>query len=37
VTCIWEAPSAWGIQSADYALWRIQRIVEDKGFLPTPM
>lgn len=29
VACIWEAPSSWGIQVADYALWRIQR--EDAG------
>lgn len=30
VPCIWEAPSSWGIQAADYALWRIQRMVEGK-------
>lgn len=30
VPCIWEAPSSWGIQAADYALWRIQRGVEGK-------
>jgi hypothetical protein len=30
VPCIWEAPSSWGIQAADYALWRIQRIAEGK-------
>lgn len=29
VACIWEAPSSWGIQVADYALWLIQR--EDAG------
>lgn len=30
VPCIWEAQSSWGIQAADYALWRIQRIAEGK-------
>lgn len=29
VPCIWEASSSWGIQVADYALWRVQR--EDAG------
>jgi len=31
VPCIWEAQSSWGIQAADYALWRIQRIAEGKA------
>ncbi len=31
VPCIWEAASSWGIQAADYALWRIQRVVEGKS------
>lgn len=25
VPCIWDAPSSWGIQVADYALWATQR------------
>lgn len=31
VPCIWEAPSAWGIQAIDYALWAVQREVEGKS------
>lgn len=31
VPCIWEAPTAWGIQAADYMLWRVQREVEGKS------
>jgi hypothetical protein len=31
VPCIWEASSSWGIQAADYALWRIQRVTEGKA------
>lgn len=31
VPCIWEASSSWRIQAADYALWRVQRIVEGKS------
>lgn len=34
VPCIWEAPSSWGIQVADYGLWRVQRIQEGKS-VPT--
>lgn len=30
VPCIWDAPSAWGIQVADYGLWAVQRIVEGR-------
>lgn len=30
IPCIWEAPSAWGIQVVDYLLWREQREVEGK-------
>ncbi len=33
VPCIWEAQSSWGIQAADYALWRVQRQAEGK---PVP-
>lgn len=25
VPCIWDAPSSWGIQVADYGLWAVQR------------
>lgn len=28
VPCIWDAPSSWGIQVADYALWAVQRVLE---------
>lgn len=34
VACIWEAQSSWGTQAADYALWRIQRVVEGKPVPP---
>ena len=30
VPCIWDAPSSWGIQVADYGLWATQRKVEGK-------
>lgn len=30
IPCIWEAPSSWGIQAVDYALWAVQRDVEGK-------
>ena len=30
VPCIWDAPSAWGIQVADYGLWAVQRIMEER-------
>lgn len=29
-TCIWRAPTSWGLQAADYGLWATQRIVEGK-------
>ncbi|WP_084102780.1 DUF3800 domain-containing protein [Demequina sp. NBRC 110051] len=28
VPCIWDAPSSWGIQAADYGLWAVQRDLE---------
>lgn len=28
---IWDAPSAWGIQVADYALWATQRTIEGRA------
>ena len=31
VPIIWESPSSWGLQAADYALWRVQRIAESKN------
>lgn len=30
VPCIWDAPSSWGIQVADYALWAAQRDIEGR-------
>lgn len=30
VLCVWDAPSAWGIQVADYGLWAVQRILEGR-------
>lgn len=30
VPCVWEAPSSWGIQVADYALWSTQRVLAQK-------
>lgn len=27
IPCIWDAPSSWGIQVADYGLWAAQRVV----------
>lgn len=27
VPCIWDAPSSWGIQVADYGLWSAQRVL----------
>ena len=30
VPCIWDAPTSWGIQVADYLLWRVQREREGK-------
>lgn len=34
VACIWDAPTSWGIQVADYMLWRVQREAEGKN-VPT--
>jgi hypothetical protein len=34
VPCIWEAPSSWGIQVIDYALWAVQRELEGKTVPP---
>lgn len=34
VPCIWDAPTSWGIQVADYALWRVQRQLEGKTVPP---
>ncbi|MEX1908632.1 DUF3800 domain-containing protein [Janibacter sp. Y6] len=31
VACVWEAPSSWGIQVADYGLWSVQRELLGKG------
>ena len=28
--CIWDAPSSWGIQVADYGLWAVQRDLEGR-------
>ena len=28
IPCIWDAPSSWGIQVADYGLWTVQRDLE---------
>lgn len=30
VPCIWDAPSSWGIQVADYGLWAVQRDLEGR-------
>ncbi|MGI8333668.1 DUF3800 domain-containing protein [Actinomadura scrupuli] len=30
VLCVWDAPSAWGIQVADYGLWAVQRTLEGR-------
>jgi hypothetical protein len=30
VLCHWDAPSAWGIQVADYGLWAVQRVLEGR-------
>jgi hypothetical protein len=30
VPCIWDAPSSWGIQVADYGLWAVQRRLEGR-------
>ncbi|MBN6052452.1 hypothetical protein JYK22_10965, partial [Nonomuraea sp. RK-328] len=31
VLCVWDAPSAWGIQVADYCLWAVQRHREGRA------
>lgn len=31
VLCVWDSPSAWGLQVADYGLWASQRILEDRN------
>lgn len=31
VPCIWDAPSSWGIQVADYGLWAVQRDLEGRS------
>lgn len=28
--CVWDAPSSWGIQVADYGLWATQRVLENR-------
>ncbi|MGL5817764.1 MAG: DUF3800 domain-containing protein [Phycicoccus sp.] len=33
VPCVWDAPSSWGIQVADYCLWSVQRALLGK---PNP-
>lgn len=30
VLCIWDAPTTWGIQVADYGLWAVQRVLEGR-------
>lgn len=30
IPCIWDAPSSWGIQVADYGLWAVQRGAEGR-------
>ncbi len=30
VLCVWDAPTAWGIQVADYALWAVHRVLEGR-------
>ncbi len=30
VLCVWDAPSSWGIQVADYGLWATQRVLEGR-------
>lgn len=30
VLCVWDAQSTWGIQVADYSLWAIQRVLEER-------
>lgn len=28
--CVWDAPSSWGVQVADYGLWATQRVLENR-------
>ncbi|MFF0729269.1 DUF3800 domain-containing protein [Streptomyces sp. NPDC004134] len=30
VLCVWNAPTSWGVQVADYALWAVQRVLEGR-------
>jgi uncharacterized protein DUF3800 len=30
VLCIWDAPSSWGLQIADYGLWATHRVLEGR-------
>lgn len=30
VLCVWNAPTSWGVQVADYGLWAVQRVLEDR-------
>lgn len=30
VPCIWDAPSSWGLQVADYGLWATHRVLESR-------
>ncbi|MDQ1747275.1 MAG: hypothetical protein QOD07_1538 [Frankiaceae bacterium] len=30
VLCVWDAPSSWGVQVADYGLWAAQRVLESR-------
>ena len=27
ILCVWDAPTAWGLQLADYGLWAVQRVM----------
>ncbi|MGY0485966.1 DUF3800 domain-containing protein [Streptomyces sp. WG-D5] len=30
ILCVWNAPTSWGVQVADYSLWAVQRILEGR-------
>ncbi|WP_199521156.1 hypothetical protein [Jiangella anatolica] len=30
VLCVWDGPTSWGLQVADYGLWAAQRVLEGK-------
>lgn len=30
VLCVWNAATSWGVQVADYGLWAVQRVLEDR-------